>query len=120
MKAEELNAIASAWFEAFNAHDLERLLSLYDDQAEHYSPKLKVRQPETDGLIKGKASLRAWWQDAFQRLPSLHYEIVRLTPLDNRVFMEYVRHVLGEADLYVGEMLEINNQLIIRSTVYHR
>jgi hypothetical protein len=120
MKTEELNAIALAWFDAFNTHDLERLLSLYDDHAEHYSPKLKERQPQTNGLIKGKTSLRAWWLDAFQRLPTLHYEMVRLTSFENRVFMEYTRHVLGEPDLYVGEMLEVNNQLIIRSTVYHR
>ena len=54
MTLEKLNGIALKWFEAFNEHDLEKLLSLYDDNAEHFSPKLKVRQPETNGLIKGK------------------------------------------------------------------
>jgi len=79
-----------------------------------------VRQPETNGLIKGKAALRAWWQDAFDRLPSLRYKIVRLTPNQDRVFMEYVRHVVGEDDLYVGEMLEIKNELIVKSSVFHQ
>jgi hypothetical protein len=46
-----------AWFEAFNKHDLEMLLALYDNNAEHYSPKLKIHQPETNGLIKGKDAL---------------------------------------------------------------
>jgi hypothetical protein len=117
---ESPTAIAHAWFDAFNKHNLEQLLILYHDDAEHYSPKLKVRQPETNGFIKGKAALRAWWQDAFERLPDLHYEIVRLTPHENRVFMEYVRHVVNEEDLYVGEMLELENGLIIRSSVFHR
>src|SRR5579859_3768800 len=107
MSSSELNAIANQWFAAFNDKDLERLLALYDDQAEHFSPKLKVRQPETKGLIKGKAALRAWWQNAFDRLQSLRYEIYRLTPHEDRVFMEYLRHVYGEDDLFVGEMLEI-------------
>jgi hypothetical protein len=40
MTAEELSKIAHQWFEAFNQHDLEKLLSLYDENAEHYSPKL--------------------------------------------------------------------------------
>ncbi len=111
--------IATAWFEAFNSHDLEKLLSLYDDQAQHYSPKLKARLPETQGLIKGKASLRDWWQDAFQRLPSLRYEVVKLTADDEQVFMEYIRHVQDEADLHVGEVLEIRNGLIVYSRVYH-
>jgi ketosteroid isomerase-like protein len=113
-------AIAHAWFDAFNAHKLEQLLQLYHEDAEHYSPKLKLRQPDTNGLIKGKPALRAWWQDAFDRLPTLQYEVIRLTPHEDRVFMEYVRHVAGEQDLYVGEMLEIENGLIIKSSVFHR
>jgi len=120
MSASELNEIAQRWFAAFNDKDLEKLLALYHDHAEHFSPKLKVRHPETNGLIKGKGALRSWWQNAFDRLPSLHYEIVRLTPHEDRVFMEYVRHVNGEADLSVGEMLEIQNGLIIKSSVFHQ
>lgn len=120
MTNEELNAIATKWFAAFNDHNLENLLALYDDNAEHYSPKLKARQPETNGLIKGKDALRKWWKDAFDRLKTLHYEIVRFTPCDDRVFMEYVRHVSGEEDLYVGEMLEVRDGRIIASAVFHR
>jgi hypothetical protein len=111
--------IAQAWFEAFNSHNLEQLLQLYHDQAEHYSPKLKVRQPETNGLIKGKAALRAWWQDAFQRLPSLWYEVSYLIADDDRVFMDYIRHVDDEDDLRVGEVLEIEAVKIKVSRVYH-
>ncbi|MBS1487800.1 MAG: nuclear transport factor 2 family protein [Bacteroidetes bacterium] len=120
MSTSELNEIAHRWFEAFNNKNLEGLLALYDDHAVHFSPKLKVRHPETNGLIKGKAAMRAWWQDAFDRLPSLHYEIVRLTPCEDRVFMEYIRHVNGEDDLFVGEMLEIQRGLIVRSSVFHQ
>jgi ketosteroid isomerase-like protein len=112
-------AIALRWFAAFNAHDLEALLSLYSDDAEHFSPKLKVRQPETNGLITGKAALRAWWRDAFDRLPSLHYEVVKLTADEEQVFMEYIRQVKDEADLRVGEVLEIRDGVIVASRVYH-
>jgi ketosteroid isomerase-like protein len=120
MDTIRIQHIAHRWFDAFNAHDLEQLLSLYDDHAEHYSPKLKVRHPETHGKIKGKAALRKWWRDAFDRLPTLHYEVVRLTPHEDRVFMEYIRHVENEEDLYVGEMLEIRDNLIVASSVFHR
>lgn len=44
-------AIANKWFAAFNAHDLDALLVLYKDDAEHYCPKLKVHQPKTNGRI---------------------------------------------------------------------
>ena len=120
MSSTELNEIAFKWFKAFNDKNLDQLLSLYDDNAEHFSPKLKVRHPETTGLIKGKKVLRAWWQDAFDRLPTLNYEVIRLTSQDDRVFMEYIRHVVGEEDLYVGEMLEIKDGLIVKSSVFHQ
>jgi hypothetical protein len=116
----ELQSLAHKWMDAFNDHDLERLLSLYDENAQHYSPKLKTRHPESKGFVNGKNALRAWWQDAFSRLPTLNYELIRLTPYENRVFMEYVRHVQGEEDLYVGEMLEIENGKIAASAVFHR
>jgi hypothetical protein len=34
--------------------------------------------------------------------------------------MEYIRHVDGDEDLYVGEMLELENGRIQTSTVFHR
>jgi hypothetical protein len=120
MTANQLNTIANQWFAAFNTHNLDELLRLYHDDAEHYSPKLKVREPKTNGLIKGKVALRQWWQGAFERLPDLRYEVIRLTPFEDRVFMEYIRHVAGEEDLYVGEMLEVKNGLITASAVFHR
>lgn len=111
--------MAQRWFAAFNAHDLEALLALYANDAQHYSPKLKVLRPETNGLITGKDTLRAWWRDAFDRLPTLRYEVVKLTADAEQVFMEYIRHVQGEEDLRVGEVLEISEGLIVASRVYH-
>lgn len=119
MSSVKNKEIATKWFEAFNEHNLEKLLSLYDDNAKHYSPKLKVRQPETQGLIKGKQALREWWQDAFDRLPTLQYEVQKLTADDEQVFMEYIRHVENEEDLSVGEILQIANGKIVFSRVYH-
>ena len=120
MQPHELNTIANKWFDAFNRHHVDDLLVLYHPEAQHYSPKLKVRQPETQGLIIGKDAMRAWWTDSLQRLPSLRYEVIRLTPYEDRVFMEYIRHVDNEPDLYVGEMLEIREGLITASAVFHR
>lgn len=111
--------IALKWFEAFNEHNLENLLSLYSEHAQHFSPKLKIRQPQTNGLIIGKNALRTWWADAFERLPNLHYKVTSLTANEQRVFMEYIRQVPNEDDMLVAEVLEIENGLIISSRVYH-
>ena len=119
MKSQENEAIALKWFEAFNTHNLETLLSLYHNDAKHFSPKLKIRKPETNGLVCGKNALREWWQDAFDRLPTLNYVVTSLTANDQRVFMEYIRKVEGEDDMLVAEILEVNDGLIVASRVYH-
>lgn len=115
----DIKSIALKWFDAFNEHDLSKLLALYDDDAQHYSPKLKVRVPQTKGLISGKAALREWWQDSFERIPTLRYTPTSLMADDSRIFMEYIRSVHGEPDMMVGEVLEIKDGLIVASRVYH-
>lgn len=119
MIAQQNESIAFKWFEAFNQHNLENLLSLYDDYAEHFSPKLKIRKPETEGLIKGKNELSIWWKDAFDRLPTLQYKVTSLTANSDRVFMEYIRQVENEEDMLVAEVLDIKDGKIIFSRVYH-
>ena len=115
----ENEQIAMRWFDAFNAQALERLIDLYADDAEHFSPKLKIHRPETEGLVKGKDALRSWWQDAFDRLPTLHYKVKTLTANSYRVFMEYTRTVADEPDMQVAEVLEIKDGKIVFSRVYH-
>jgi hypothetical protein len=117
--SQNLDSIAFKWFDAFNAHNLDKLLHLYDDKAQHHSPKLEIKFPETKGLIAGKDALHAWWQDAFDRMPSLHYEVKSLTSNEYRVFMEYIRKVDGQPDLMVAEVLQVENGKIIFSKVYH-
>lgn len=119
MTSQKNLSIAHAWFDAFNSHNLEKLLSLYDDDAEHFSPKLKIRHPETNGLVTGKEALRTWWQEAFDRLPTLNYKVKSLTANSDRVFMEYIRTVENEDDMLVAEVLEIKENTIVASRVYH-
>lgn len=119
MNPKEIEAIAIKWFDAFNTHDLEKLLALYHNDAKHYSPKLKIRKPKTNGLVQGKNTLREWWQDAFDRLPTLNYTYTTLTANNQRVFMEYIRKVENEEDMPVAEVLEVKDGLIVASRVYH-
>ena len=114
-----LEQIAKKWFSAFNDHNLEALLSLYADDAQHYSPKLKKLEPETRGFINGKEGLGKWWGGAFDRLPTLTYHVRNLTFGTDRIFMEYLRKVHNEPDMLVAEVLELKHGLIVASRVYH-
>ena len=118
-KTEHNKQIALNWINAFNEHNLEELLSLYAEDAVHFSPKLKIREPQTNGQIAGKPALRSWWAGAFERIPTLHYKLENLIINDGQVLMEYIRKAAGEPDMMIAEILEINDNLILRSRVYH-
>jgi ketosteroid isomerase-like protein len=111
--------IAERWLDCFEHRDLDGLLALYADDATHTSPKIRVRHPETGGKLHGKAAMRVWWQDSFDRLPSMRYLPTALTADTDRVFMEYTRQVDGDADLPVAEVLDIQGGRIVASRVFH-
>ncbi|HSD89203.1 MAG TPA: nuclear transport factor 2 family protein [Kofleriaceae bacterium] len=114
-----LRGIAERWLLCFEHRALDNLLALYADDATHTSPKIRVRHPETGGVLRGKAAMRAWWQDAFDRLPSMKYDPTAITADHSRVYMEYVRRVDGEPDLPVAEVLDVKDGLIVASRVFH-
>jgi ketosteroid isomerase-like protein len=111
--------IGRAWLEAFNAHDVDRLVALYAEGATHTSPKIRALHPGTGGQLRGRAALKAWWDDANRRNPDLRYELVTLTASDDRVFLEYVRHAPAEEPMPVAEVFEIRSDQIVASRVYH-
>lgn len=111
--------IAHDWVTAFNARELDKLVGLYTEDAQHFSPKLKTHKPETNGLVKGHAALYEWWQGAYDRLPTLYYKLQTVTANESRVFIEYIREVEGEEDMAVAEVFEVENGKIVFSRVYH-
>jgi ketosteroid isomerase-like protein len=119
MRTAENERLGRAWLDAFNRRDLEALLALYAADCVHTSPKLRVQRPETQGEVRGKPALRAWWADAFARLPGLRYEALSVTADEDRVVLEYLRHVPGEAALPVLELFEVEEGAIVASRVFH-
>ena len=113
------DALGRAWIDAFNAHDVERLIALYADDCTHTSPKIRALHPETGGKLVGKAALRTWWTDAIKRLPGLRYELVRLTANDERVVLEYLRHAPNEGPMPVAEAFDVRDGHIVASRVFH-
>ena len=109
--------IVFKWIEAFNEHDIEKLLALYDKDASHFSPRLKKQHPKTKGKIKGKKALRKWWEEAFEKLPTLQYKLTMVVVFKDTISIVYERKVKKEKTQEVGEVLTFKNGLIIKSAV---
>ena len=69
----DLIALGQRWIEAWNAHDLERVLSLYADDAEMTSDGIVRLGFTVQGSVRGKQNLRAYWSKALALLPGLHF-----------------------------------------------
>lgn len=75
MDADAAARYVERWEAEWNAHDLEALLSHYRDDVVFTSP-VSVQVVGGDGVIRGKAALRAYWSEGFQRIPDLHFEVI--------------------------------------------
>lgn len=111
--------IALRWLEAFNAGDVEKLISLYAEDCTHTSPKIRALHPDTEGKLIGKEALRHWWEVAMKRLPGLLYEKTSVAANDERVWLEYIRHAPDAAPMVVAEVFDVKNGQIVASRVYH-
>jgi ketosteroid isomerase-like protein len=64
---------AHEWYEAWNANDLERVLSHWAEDAEFSSPWVPVLAGEPSGTVRGKDALRRYWRRAVDP-PSVRFE----------------------------------------------
>lgn len=66
---------AREWIEAWNAHDLPRILELYEDDFEMSSPVIPQLAGEPSGKLRGMAAVGDYWTKALKAMPTLHFEL---------------------------------------------
>lgn len=78
IEKERANEFASEWVEAWNSHDLERILSHYTDDFEMTSPFIIERMNEPSGTLKDKDKVRPCWQKGLEQMPPLKFELLNV------------------------------------------
>jgi predicted ester cyclase len=69
-------AFAQEWVEAWNTHDLDRILAHYDDEVVLISPvALKLLNNGT-GIVQGKSALRDYFRLGLNAYPDLRFECI--------------------------------------------
>ena len=97
-------AFAEEWCAAWNAHDLERILSHYVEDFEMRSPIIVERMGEPSGTLRGKAAMRAYWGPALGMQPPIHFVLLAAYAGVNQV----VIHYRSVARRLVTEVLELS------------
>lgn len=75
MTTVDTDAFAAEWVAAWNAHDLERVLSHYADDVVMRTPIAARVKPESGGILVGKAALADYWGAALPLFPDLHFTL---------------------------------------------
>ena len=70
---------AQDWIEAWNSHDLDRILEHYSDDFEMTSPMIVNLMSVASGTLKGKEKIREYWAKGLDRFPDLHFELNQTT-----------------------------------------
>ena len=88
MADEQNRNLPSHWIAAWNAHDLEAILSHYDDSIELTSPA--AAQLLGTVTIAGKAALRAYFQRGLEAYPNLRFDLQNILWGLNSVVLYYI------------------------------
>lgn len=73
---EEAERFAHEWIDAWNSHDLRRILAHYADDFEMASPRIVDIGGEASGVLRGKEKVGAYWRKALDVIPDLRFELV--------------------------------------------
>lgn len=75
MTRDEAQTLANHWVAAWNAHDLDQIMSHYDDNVELTSPVAARLLGIADGRVTGKTNLRAYFEKGLAAFPDLHFHL---------------------------------------------
>ncbi|MGA8043853.1 MAG: nuclear transport factor 2 family protein [Terracidiphilus sp.] len=104
MTIEEAWNLANDWVAAWNAHDLDAIVSHYDDAAELTSPVAAQLLGVPDGRIVGKANLRAYFQRGLEAYPELHFQLENVLAGLHSVVLYYT----NQKGTRTGEFMELS------------
>ena len=66
---------AKEWLEAWNSHDLDKIMEHYSENIDFVSPIIQQMGINAEGKISNKSDLKDYFSKALQKYPDLHFEL---------------------------------------------
>ena len=82
-------AIAHAWIDSWNRHDLDAILSHYAEAIDFTSPFIVQLLGEPSGTLKDKAALRAYFAKGLAAYPDFKFELLHILTGVNSLVLYY-------------------------------
>jgi hypothetical protein len=109
MDTASAQEFARQWVAAWNAHDLDAVLSHFTDDAEFSSPVAAQLLPETEGVLRGKPAIREYWALGLEKIPDLHFEVVQVYTGVSTIVINYRNHT----GALVNEVLQLDQHGLV-------
>jgi hypothetical protein len=100
----EVVEFAEHWVAAWNSHDLETIMTHYEDDVELISPVAAQILKDPDGRVIGKDALRNYFKQGLEAYPHLEFTLKDILWGLNSIVL-YYRNQKGT---YTGEYMEIS------------
>ena len=104
MTRDEAWKLGEHWVAAWNAHDLELILTHYEESVELTSPAAAQLLGTSDGKVAGKANLRAYFERGLTAYPELHFHLEGVLWGVNSVVLCY----LNQKGTRTAEFMELS------------
>ncbi len=104
MNKEQAWELARHWVAAWNAHDLDLIMTHYDEAVELTSPVAARLLGKADGKVVGKTNLRAYFQRGLEAYPDLHFQLEDVLWGLNSVVLYYT----NQKETRTAEFMELS------------
>jgi len=101
---EAAHQFAEHWVAAWNAHDLDRIMSHYEAEVELSSPVAAQLLNDPHGRVVGKANLRAYFQKGLAAYPELRFDLHDVMWGVNSIVLYYA----NQRGTRTGEYMELS------------
>ena len=108
-------AFAHDWIEAWNTHDIERVLSHYADDVVLISPRVREMLGEASGAVRGKQALRQYFSRGLARRPDLHFAFEAVDAGVDSIVLRY----LSYDDRKVSELMVFDPEGLVHEVRAH-
>ncbi|HEY8120600.1 MAG TPA: nuclear transport factor 2 family protein [Myxococcota bacterium] len=96
--------LAAHWVAAWNAHDLDAILSHYRDDVEIASPVVVQLLGTPDGRVVGKPALRAYFARGLAAFPELRFDLKGVFVGTDTVVLYYA----NQRGTHTAEVMELD------------
>ena len=114
---ESANKFAHDWINSWNSHDLDRVMSHYDEDVEYYSSFVAKLLGKTSGKLYGKGNVRNYLQKGLDAYPNLHFVLENVFIGVSSITLQYN----SVNNLLAAEVFELNEDgLVVRVQCHYK